>query len=212
MLCNRLLSFYMLQYPGITVKNIFNAKWHLEGAELIKYLANVVTSARIVLSAILVFSAPLSAEFYILYTCCGISDILDGMIARHTHAESKSGAVLDSIADMVFLFAVMIRLLPVLLNLVSPYIMWAILLIAILRFFAYLVGWMKYHRFVSLHTYLNKVTGAALFALTYFILSANFYFLCAAICTLAAISAAEELIINIKSGRCDLNIKSILDL
>ncbi len=182
------------------------------GEALIKYIANVVTSARIILSAILIFSTPLSAQFYILYTCCGVTDMLDGMIARHTHTASKSGAVLDSIADMAFLFVVMLRLWPVLLGLVPKAVLWAIPFIAAIRVFAYLTGWIKYHCFVSLHTYLNKATGAALFASAYFMLSASFRFLCGVICVLAILSAAEELAINIKSSHCDLNVKSILNI
>lgn len=35
---------------------------------------------------------PFSLMFWILYICCGISDILDGAIARAMHLESEMGA------------------------------------------------------------------------------------------------------------------------
>ena len=40
--------------------------------------------------------------------------MVDGYLARRLHAESKTGAVLDSVADIGFVVCCAIRLLPVL--------------------------------------------------------------------------------------------------
>ena len=52
--------------------------------------------------------------FWALYALCGISDMVDGWLARNLQAESKTGAVLDSVADIVFVACCAIRLFPVL--------------------------------------------------------------------------------------------------
>ena len=52
--------------------------------------------------------------FWALYALCGISDMVDGWLARNLQAESKTGAVLDSVADIVFVACCATRLLPVL--------------------------------------------------------------------------------------------------
>ena len=52
--------------------------------------------------------------FWTLYVLCGLSDMADGWLARKLQAESKTGAVLDSVADIVFVACCATRLLPVL--------------------------------------------------------------------------------------------------
>ena len=68
-----------------------------------KNLANIITVSRIIVSISIAFVIPFSSTFFLLYSYCGISDIIDGFVARKTHTESVRGALLDSIADIVFL-------------------------------------------------------------------------------------------------------------
>ena len=63
--------------------------------------ANLLTLTRIPLALCLLFTAPLSTSFFFLYTLAGITDMLDGPISRRTHTASRSGARLDSLADVV---------------------------------------------------------------------------------------------------------------
>ena len=51
--------------------------------------------------------------FWTLYVLCGLSDIADGWLARILHAESKTGAILDSVADLLFVACSAARLLQV---------------------------------------------------------------------------------------------------
>lgn len=46
-----------------------------------KYLPNALTLLRIVLCVPLLFLRPFSVWFFVLYTICGISDMLDGYLA-----------------------------------------------------------------------------------------------------------------------------------
>ena len=173
-------------------------------------LANLLTLARIPLALGLLAVPPLSPAFFLLYVLSGVTDMLDGPVARWTQTESPIGAKLDSLADAVFLAAVLYRLLPSLH--LSRRFLWALALICFLRCGAWLVGFRKYRRFAALHTIANKVTGGALscapFLLTWF----PSRVLCAGLCLLAALSAGEELTIQCLSREFDPDIRSILHL
>ena len=172
--------------------------------------ANLLTLARIPLALGLLAVPPLSPAFFLLYVLSGVTDMLDGPVARRTHTESRTGAKLDSLADAVFLAAVLYCLLPVLLP--SRRFLWALALIGLLRCGAWLAGYRKYHRFAALHTLANKITGAALFCAPFLLPWFSPHVLCAVLCLLAGLSAGEELAIQCLSREFDPNIRSILHL
>ena len=58
-------------------------------------MANIVTSCRILCSILMLFSPAFSVQFYILYLICGLTDMVDGTIARKTNTDSEFGAKLD---------------------------------------------------------------------------------------------------------------------
>ena len=67
-----------------------------------KHLANIITYLRIIGSlALLLFDAT-SFPFYITYSLCGSTDMIDGAIARKTNSVSSFGSKLDTAADIVF--------------------------------------------------------------------------------------------------------------
>ena len=51
-------------------------------------------------SIILFTVNPFSIKFFIIYTYCGISDMLDGTIARKTETSTELGSILDGLADL----------------------------------------------------------------------------------------------------------------
>lgn len=162
-------------------------------------LPNIITSFRIVGAFIMMFLKPLSPFFYVLYTLCGLSDAVDGFVARITKSSSALGAKLDSIADLVFYSVMLIKILPQLFERL-PHIIWLfVALVLIIRAAAYIVAAVKYHRFASLHTLFNKITSAALFTVVYFIHTPILTFVCAVICILGGVSSAHELVLHIKS-------------
>ena len=69
---------------------------------MIKNVANILTSFRILGSILLLFFPMFSVEFYTIYLLCGFSDMIDGTIARKTNSTSELGAKIDSVADLVF--------------------------------------------------------------------------------------------------------------
>ncbi len=174
-----------------------------------KNTANIITISRIFIAVWLIFIKPLSPCFYILYAVCGLTDMIDGTVARITNTQSKTGALLDSVADMVFCAVAAVKLLPTAFSVMPDWIYAVILLVITIRTAAYVTGFLKYHKFASRHTYLNKLTGFALFIVPYF-LSTRIVWVIAAF--LAVISAGEELIMNMKLKQFEPDRKSIITL
>ena len=126
-----------------------------------KHLPNVISILRIAGSLSLLFCAVTEWSFWVLYALCGISDMVDGWLARKLHAEAKAGAVLDSVADIVFVACCAIRLLPVL-EIPAWLWIWAgvIVFIKVVNQVSSLV---VCKRFCFPHTWANKLTGLLLF-------------------------------------------------
>ena len=165
-----------------------------------KQLPNCITAFRICGAALLMLTEPFSVAFYMLYSLCGLSDVIDGWLARKMDVSSELGARLDSVADLLFYSAMLIKLLPTLIIRLTPGIWWAICGVLILRCASYAVAGVKYRRFASLHTYMNKFTGLCVFLVPYFIFLPCYIPLCAAVCAAAGLASAEELLIHIFSS------------
>lgn len=166
-------------------------------------MPNILTIFRIGCAAFLPLTGPLSPAFFTLYALCGVSDILDGYIARKFRCASQLGAVLDSIADFVFAAAALLSLIPAL-----PWEGWMLLwagAIALMRFVSLAVGWLKFKTPAFLHTVGNKVAGAALFLMPFLIPLTGLTAPVAICCTIASLSSLEELAILLKSATLDRN-------
>lgn len=177
-----------------------------------KNIPNCITSVRLLGAAALFLIEPFSVLFYIVYTLCGVTDVLDGMAARKLDASSEFGSLLDSIADLVFYAAMLFYVIPYLWKRVPMGIWYTVGAIIILRVISYTVAGVKYHRFASLHTYGNKVTGFYMFALPYLILLPYQTAVCALGCALGMLSTVEELMIHLKSSSYDPKAKTIFYL
>lgn len=172
-----------------------------------KHTANFVTCLRIPLAVAMLISVSFSVSFWVFYISCGLTDILDGFLARKLHQESAVGARLDSIADAVFAGCLA---LYIVINISLPSWIWiCLLLIAMLRFLSYGIGYCRFHTFTSLHTYANKITGAMIF------LSPVLYSICGLtvagilLFITSAISALEELAITIKCRELNRDCKGL---
>ena len=153
-----------------------------------KHLANIVTSLRIIFSCAMLFCPPFSALFYILYTICGISDMVDGTIARRTHSATEFGARLDTVADTIFAAVVIIKITPIL----NHFILIWIMIIAAIKLINIILGYIRYQKFISLHTVLNKITGAILYITPVTIPFIDQRYLIYIICPLTLLSAIHE--------------------
>ena len=126
-----------------------------------KHLPNVLSILRTAGSVSLLFCDVKGWPFWVVYGLCGISDMLDGYLARKLHAESKAGAMLDSVADLLFVVCCAVRLLP---EVEIPVWLWAwagvIVFIKIVNQVSALI---VRKRFCFPHTWANKLTGILLF-------------------------------------------------
>ncbi len=123
------------------------------------HIANTITIIRIPLSLCLLLDLQ-PAAFLALYALCGLTDVADGMVARKTKTESKTGARLDTISDLIMFGVILWKLAQgVVLNDFLPFL----LFICIIRLSSFLLVLFKYKTFGTLHTYANKATGLLLF-------------------------------------------------
>lgn len=159
--------------------------------------ADTVTSVRIIASLLLLFLPLRSTRFIAVYTFTGLTDILDGWLARKTGTTSDFGARLDSVADLLFYGIVLFRLIPVLWQLLPVEIWYVVAGVLLVRLAAYVTAAVKYHQFASLHTWLNKLTGAAIFLLPYVLVASTGIAYSWTICILAFAASLEELLIHI---------------
>ena len=124
-------------------------------------MANLITGGRILCSVFLLFPQVFSPAFYALYLTVGLTDILDGAVARKTQTVSEFGSQLDTVADGVFAIVCLIRLLPVL---EVPAWVWVwTAVIALIKAVNILSGFVCRKKFVAEHTFMNKLTGLLLF-------------------------------------------------
>ena len=126
-----------------------------------KHLPNFITSFRFLGALGLLFFDVESVAFWVIYFACGLSDMADGFLARKLHCESKTGAMMDSLADLAFVVSSCIKLIPVL---ALPHWLWlwgaAIVVIKVINQISAIV---MYKKCLFPHTIANKAAGLLLF-------------------------------------------------
>lgn len=160
--------------------------------------SDTITSLRIALSLFLPFLPLGSMGFFAAYTFTGLTDALDGWLARKTGTASEFGAKLDSIADLLFYGILLLRLVPLLWQTLPKVIWYFVAAIVLIRLAAYATAAVRYHQFASLHTWLNKLTGVGIFLLPYVFTVSTGIAYCWIICALALAAALEELTIHLR--------------
>ena len=131
--------------------------------KIVKFIPNTITLLRIIGAVSLFFIEPMSVWFLVIYGVCGATDALDGFIARKFHVESRFGSVLDTISDFALYIIMVIRLWYIITD-VFQVGTWIIAITACgLRVISYGICLIKYKKFSSVHTYLNKVLGLSFF-------------------------------------------------
>ena len=126
-----------------------------------KHLPNILSSLRIVGAVALLQNNVSSIPFWVFYIVCGISDIADGWLARKLKCVSKTGALLDSVADICFVACCAWKLLPIL-ELPQWLWLWAGVIVAI-KVLNQISALVMYGHCCFPHTTANKATGFVLF-------------------------------------------------
>lgn len=182
-----------------------------------KQCANIISATRIAAAISLFFLDEIKAPFIILYVYCGLTDFVDGKLARKLEITSTLGAFLDTVGD-VLTYLAFVKILIVQ-NLVP---LWAIVwyVIAMLgNILAGLIAKKRFGQFYLIHSLFGKILGVALFTLpiwlnlTEKIAPTNYNSIClSVICVIATISAFETIYIQLKSKEQLTDITSIKQL
>ena len=166
-----------------------------------KHIANIITLSRIVFSFPLLFLSLSSVWFYVFFVICGLTDMIDGTIARKTGAAGKFGAKLDTLADFVFMLVCSIKIIP---KIHIPVWLWLwIIVIAFIKLFIFVFVFSFKKKIISIHSVLNKIAGFALFIAP---LSINFIettLSISIICFLVTIAVIQE-VCFVAKGKFDL--------
>ncbi|MCR5230917.1 MAG: CDP-alcohol phosphatidyltransferase family protein [Solobacterium sp.] len=153
-------------------------------------MANTITFFRTAFSIVLLFCPAFSSAFYVFYIAAGLSDMLDGFVARKTDTVSKSGAMLDTAADFVFAVVCLIKLLPVL-RIPSWLYAW-IGMIALIKAVNIVSGFAVQKKLVAVHSVMNKAAGALLFLMPLTIPAVPLKYSAVIVCAAATFAAVQE--------------------
>ena len=155
-----------------------------------KHIANIITGSRIVLSLPLLLIPLTSAWFCVIYLLCGLSDMIDGTVARRTSSASEFGARLDTVSDFVFMTVALIKFAP---YLRIPVWLWIwIGGIAMMKLGNAALGFIRTKKLISPHTVLNKVTGLLLFLLPMTMSFIELTYTLPFVCAVATAAAIHE--------------------
>ena len=147
-----------------------------------KHLANLVTGCRILCGIGLLFYQVFSPSFWVLYLLGGLTDMVDGTIARKLNSATGFGSKLDSAADLVFVVAACCKLLPVI---HLPGWIWCwVVLIAGMR--------IRNRTLILEHTVWNKVTGFLLFLFPLTLSFLDVKYSACVVCTAATVAAVNS--------------------
>ena len=165
-------------------------------------MANIITGIRILCSIALLFFPVFSPAFYTLYIIAGLSDMIDGTVARKTGTVSKFGSKLDTAADFILVAVCLIKLIPVL-DIPSWLFIW-IAIVALIKTINILSGYVMHKELVAVHTVMNKVTGILLFVLPLTLTMIDLKYSGAFVSATATFAAIQEGR-YIRAGRCDID-------
>ncbi len=179
----------------------------------LKSLPNMITSIRFILTPFLIYFSFTKnlLLFSILFYVCGISDYIDGPIARRYKLTSELGSFLDNVADEMLLlfgllFIYLIKPTIIIDNIMAFVIFLSLYAIERLLFFGLHKGKPR------LHLYSGKTFVRAFYVFLPVMFYVNTYSpLLYLILGLGAVTLIEQSIIYIKFKKIDVEMKSLIN-
>jgi CDP-diacylglycerol--glycerol-3-phosphate 3-phosphatidyltransferase len=146
--------------------------------------------------------------FFVVFVICGLTDVLDGAIARKTDSQSALGARLDSAGDFLF-FIIVLDCIAIWAGNSALTLLPYVAAVVLLRFVNLGIVGIRFRVFAGVHTWGNKVSGILVFISfgVYILTDALWAFI--PVCGVAGLSALEETLILLTSKTLDLDRKSI---
>jgi len=173
---------------------------------------NLLSAARLLLVPVLWLlysSRQYTAQAIVLFIA-GMTDVLDGYLARRRNRISRIGSRMDTAADLALLASVYAWII-----LLVPELVWSrrILVIAAVVFtLGFLaIGWLRFRRIADVHIYSAKAAGVFTHAFVLFaLLGLVFRWLFDIALGLATLAALEALLLVTTRDRVDERVGSIL--
>lgn len=172
-----------------------------------KWIPNILTGLRIVCSSLILIAPVYTNGFYLLYIVCGITDFLDGRLARRLHAASKSGASLDNIADYSLIASTILKVLPTL-KIKTWALIWGFCMLTA-HISSSVIAWVKFRRIVVLHTLANKLLGGVVYAVPLLAGFGNHTLLICIVCVFLCFSVPEEIYLLVTAKQLEPDIRGV---
>ena len=151
---------------------------------------NIISLSRGVAALTMLFSPVFSTGFWALYCWGGVSDMIDGPVARKLEAVNALGAVIDSLADLVFVICAAILILP---TIDLPLWIWLwIAAIGSAKLAGIIIGSCRQRELSVPHSMTNKLTGILLFCLPFAIVRFEALIPAVIVCISATASLFED--------------------
>lgn len=176
---------------------------------MIKNIPNLLSFSRIIFSILLIPFIHIQSIFIIIYITIGITDVLDGFIARKFKCTSDLGAKLDSMADFTFYIIYLFVFYKLFSTIINNAQVIALVLTIALRFVNMLATKYKYGKVVFIHTLGNKAAGIIVFFVPLLLFVSYNNIVIWIILAIILTTAMEELLITIKYKEPELNRRSI---
>ncbi len=173
-----------------------------------KHVANIISLSRVAGAIALFFFNSLSKAFLAIYIFCGLTDLIDGPIARKLKTTSPLGATLDTVGDVATYLA--LTKVLIIKNLV-PF--WILLWFISTMLIFIVAAFISKHRFYKLylpHTYLGKIFGGVIFVLPVAIQFMPSYIWLSVICAISTVHAFELIYVQLKNKDADDFVPSAL--
>ena len=166
-----------------------------------KHIANIVSLSRVAGAIALFFFSSITKPFLAIYIFCGITDLIDGPIARKTNSTSPLGATLDTVGDVATYLA--LTKVLAMRKLVPGWILIWIISAGVVFGIDAVISKIRLKKFYLPHTWLGKIFGGSVFVLPIAMQFMEGYIWMSVICTIASIHAIELLYTQLKNNTAD---------
>lgn len=153
-------------------------------------LPNIISASRGITALATLFFPVFSPVFWALYCWGGISDMIDGPLARKLGTVSEAGSRIDSVADLVFVVCSAVLILPAV-DLPMWVCLWGAL-IGSVKSVGIIIGSRRQRKLAVPHSVSNRLTGVLLFCLPFAIIRFDALIPGVVVCISATASLFED--------------------
>ena len=154
---------------------------------------NIITCSRILFSICFLFFPTFSTGFYLFYTLAGLTDLLDGTVARRTDSETELGSKLDTAADWAFIITALVKVVPSL-DIPLWLLIWVIAIL-IMKVVNVVYGFRLHGGFVAIHSTVNKIAGLLVFLYPFTVPYMAIVYPSVVLCAVASIATVQEFLL-----------------